>query len=466
MPRALLAIGILILSTFLPVGLEAQVETNPANGHHYFVTDSHVSVADARLFASFVGGYIAAINDAGEQAWIVETLEIDCFSTVIGLTDEVTEGVFLWESGEPFDYENWAPGEPLDPSGLQDWTRLWTDGLWINSYSGGRTLIETPADLVPSITGLSCQPLADAILLTWTNGAVYDSIELYRNGALVETLAGTTESHLDDDLSGSDGSYWIRGLSGGLSTAPRQCFERLLVEEVVFYVEEEAALPSTDVDVSVSVDHPSPWALAGWSYGVCSDADEVEVLEISLGADADAWAFWSPAIYPDGWTIGVVTDFAMQVLEPGLGHEIEVATYHIHTAPDTVVELEFCKTLGCPPVDVCFVVAASCLGPVTVDGFIAVSDEAFIRGDGDGDAVLGLADVLFLVLYLFQSGPAPPCLEGGDIDDSGVIGLEDVVYLAFYLFVSGPPPAPPFPLCGLDPDAGSGLGCEVPLPCP
>ncbi len=32
----------------------------------------------------------------------------------IGLTDELNEGAFVWVTGEPLIYMNWAPGEPND----------------------------------------------------------------------------------------------------------------------------------------------------------------------------------------------------------------------------------------------------------------------------------------------------------------------------------------------------------------
>ncbi|MCK4416859.1 MAG: Ig-like domain-containing protein [Candidatus Latescibacteria bacterium] len=60
------------------------------------------------------------------------------------------------------------------------------------------------------------------------------------------------------------------------------------------------------------------------------------------------------------------------------------------------------------------------------------------RGDCNGDRVIDIGDVVYLVNYLYKSGPNPP--ESGDVNCDGVIDLGDVVYLINYLFKGGPPP--------------------------
>jgi hypothetical protein len=40
------------------------------------------------------------------------------------------------------------------------------------------------------------------------------------------------------------------------------------------------------------------------------------------------------------------------------------------------------------------------------------------------------------------SGPHPMCPEEGDADDSGRINVADLTYLVDYLFRNGPPPPP------------------------
>jgi hypothetical protein len=66
---------------------------------------------------------------------------------------------------------------------------------------------------------------------------------------------------------------------------------------------------------------------------------------------------------------------------------------------------------------------------------------AFIRGDASGDGVVDVTDVVYLINYLFVSGPPPVPLEAGDVNCNCVVDVADVVYLINYLFVNGPPPS-------------------------
>jgi len=72
------------------------------------------------------------------------------------------------------------------------------------------------------------------------------------------------------------------------------------------------------------------------------------------------------------------------------------------------------------------------------------SAQFFVRGDVDGSGSIDIADLTYLVDYLFRGGPLPPCTEGGNVDgDAGnQINVGDLTYLVAYLFRGGPPPPP------------------------
>lgn len=64
-----------------------------------------------------------------------------------------------------------------------------------------------------------------------------------------------------------------------------------------------------------------------------------------------------------------------------------------------------------------------------------------IRGDVDGSGLINIADVIWLVDYIFFGGAPPPCIEEGDVNGDGAINIADVVFLVDYIFFGGPSPA-------------------------
>jgi PKD domain len=60
-----------------------------------------------------------------------------------------------------------------------------------------------------------------------------------------------------------------------------------------------------------------------------------------------------------------------------------------------------------------------------------------ISGDVNGDGNVDIADVFFLINYLFANGPL---LGWGDADGSTTVDVADVFYLINYLFANGPAP--------------------------
>ena len=71
---------------------------------------------------------------------------------------------------------------------------------------------------------------------------------------------------------------------------------------------------------------------------------------------------------------------------------------------------------------------------------IYVEFSEYIPGDADGSGTVDIDDVVYLVNYIFSSGPPPYPLEAGDADCSGTVDIDDVVYLISYIFSGGPAP--------------------------
>jgi hypothetical protein len=64
----------------------------------------------------------------------------------------------------------------------------------------------------------------------------------------------------------------------------------------------------------------------------------------------------------------------------------------------------------------------------------------FVRGDANGDEILNVGDVVYLLTYLYKGGPAPDPLGAGDANCDEIINVGDVVYLVTYLYKGGPAP--------------------------
>jgi hypothetical protein len=61
-------------------------------------------------------------------------------------------------------------------------------------------------------------------------------------------------------------------------------------------------------------------------------------------------------------------------------------------------------------------------------------------GDVNGDGLVDLADLVYLVEYLYGGGEAPDPVQIGDATCDGVVNLGDVIHLVNYLYRGGPAP--------------------------
>ncbi len=82
-----------------------------------------------------------------------------------------------------------------------------------------------------------------------------------------------------------------------------------------------------------------------------------------------------------------------------------------------------------------------------VDGLFTYSGCCNFRGDVDHNNTppIDIADLVYLVDFMFKGGPEPECFDEGDVDASGAepIDIADLVYLIDFMFDSGPTP----PVC-------------------
>lgn len=80
----------------------------------------------------------------------------------------------------------------------------------------------------------------------------------------------------------------------------------------------------------------------------------------------------------------------------------------------------------------------------------------YVRGDANGDGLVSFDDVFASLDPSFLANPT--CADALDVDDDGQLDLADIVFLLEYLFTDGPTPPSPFGALGFDPSPD-------PLPC-
>jgi hypothetical protein len=107
------------------------------------------------------------------------------------------------------------------------------------------------------------------------------------------------------------------------------------------------------------------------------------------------------------------------------------------------------------PVQTAVTVAGETKKPGVVGAAISVCQIAqisFIRGNANDDSKVDIGDAIFIINFLFKSGPAAACLDALDSNDDGQVNVDDAGYLINYSFLGSLlPPPPPFPACGADP---------------
>ena len=121
-----------------------------SNGHFYkLYNTSLVTWTNAKNAAVSVGGYLATVTSAGENSFLYSN-SMAVNTPWIGGTDEVTEGVWAWVSGETWSYSNWGSGEPNN-SGNEDYVTMRTDGFWNDWSSTGTAYYIVEWDTDPNL---------------------------------------------------------------------------------------------------------------------------------------------------------------------------------------------------------------------------------------------------------------------------------------------------------------------------
>lgn len=65
----------------------------------------------------------------------------------------------------------------------------------------------------------------------------------------------------------------------------------------------------------------------------------------------------------------------------------------------------------------------------------------FLLGDANGDGIIELGDLIYILNYLYKNGSSPDPLARAEVNCDDIVDLGDVIYLINYLFKGGPEPS-------------------------
>ncbi len=213
----------------------------------------------------------------------------------------------------------------------------------------------------------------------------------------------------------------------------------------------------------------------GFSMGLGHDSGQLSVTAAAATLPFTP-AFATAATLANGWTIGVVYDLmGMQTLVLQDFSVVNATYENAAGAPlsgnlvGVTTNFTWSDLLGVPPVANVIVVGGSSVNASFVDGSVdllpaTVTD--FRRGDANFDGIVNIADGIWILNDLFQSGPTTTGVGGCDAANNangqGGIDASDATYIFLYRFLSGPTPPAPFPGCGTFPGQGDApVDCDV-----
>ncbi|WP_422104221.1 HYR domain-containing protein [Winogradskyella sp.] len=104
----------------------------------YFISTATTSASAAFADAQANGHELVTINSQAENDWLKDQISA---SVIIGINDVDTEDDYVWQSGQPATYTNWANGEPNDTG---NYATMGTNGEWsdMGGSDSGKVVIE------------------------------------------------------------------------------------------------------------------------------------------------------------------------------------------------------------------------------------------------------------------------------------------------------------------------------------
>lgn len=160
---------LLLIILFIMFGLSVQGNAapvyNPSTGHMYELVFGNWWIAENNAIA--LGGHLVTINNQAEQDWLVNKFG-STLAYWIGLNDFVSDNHYVWSSGEPVTFTNWAR--------YYDNNSDWYDSIVMNSEGAGKW-------------NYACLPCASSGIAEWQTNSVPEPSTFVLMGMGLTTMA-------------------------------------------------------------------------------------------------------------------------------------------------------------------------------------------------------------------------------------------------------------------------------------
>ena len=200
------------------------------NGHYYqvFEPDS-ITWEDAKQRCEQMGGYLATITSAEEQAFVDSLIENSGKNGLwLGAYRQQSDAEFVWLTGEPFQFTNWSAGQPDYTSRREDMLMLYTYhnsqfGKWNDLTNEG--WYDVPARKMGYICEWDSAPSfqagipGDAVLFQGRHYKIYRDQyswtdardQCIRLGGHLATITSADEQEFIESLNTDNRQLWIGG---------------------------------------------------------------------------------------------------------------------------------------------------------------------------------------------------------------------------------------------------------------
>lgn len=292
-------------------------------------------------------------------------------------------------------------------------TAIWTimydasgDTVWTARYGGSTTCyalsVGTDDEGSVYVAGeLGEYETADCIFIKYSAAGVFQWDWTYSGPAGLRDYIG--DLHV-----GGDGSVWLS-----------------IVRDYDFFGYDPRSL----VGVRLNSDGNERWARTFYSPSPTGDGYESGGTSVAVDANQNAVFGYSPCwphtvkYSPEGdllWWRPFAVDSAGLGTFRDLAADQDGNVYVIGEVPQQVSGTEWLEDI------VLYKYPASC---------------CLLRGDMNESGGVTVADITFLIGYVFRGGPPPYCLTEADVSGDGHVTVVDVTSLIAYVFRGGPAPA-------------------------